>query len=142
MSSDTLRLVRAGERDHGAAQTAGMQREAGIAATTCGAENLWMGYVTLAPGVESGAHHHGDNESGIYVISGRARFRFGPNLGKSAEAGPGDFIHVPPHVVHIETNLSSTEPVLMIVARDHQEGVVVNVESDPSETEVGRRMWR
>lgn len=137
-----LTVVRASERDSQTAQTPGMIRAAGVAASTSGAQNLWMGYVTLAPGLESGVHHHGTNESGIYIISGNARFRFGDNLEKTAEAGPGDFIHVPPHVIHQESNLSQTEPVEMIVARDSQEGIVVNVELDPVQDDVGRRMWR
>jgi uncharacterized RmlC-like cupin family protein len=119
-----------------------MDRAAGVAGSTSGAKNLWMGYVTLAPGLESGVHHHGTNESGIYIISGQARFRFGENLQETVEAGPGDFIHVPPHVVHQEINVSQTDPVEMIVARDSQEGIVVNVEADPHQQDVGRRMWR
>lgn len=123
-----VRVVRPDERDRSTAQTAGMQREAGVAASTVGAEKIWVGYVTMAPGAKSGAHHHGAVESSIYIISGRARFRFGPKLEQSVEAGPGDFIYVPPEAVHQEINLSGDEPIEMIVARDGQENVVVNVE--------------
>jgi uncharacterized RmlC-like cupin family protein len=137
-----LTVIRADQRDSSGTATPGMNRAAGVAGSTAGAKNLWMGYVTIGPGVESGVHHHGTNESGIYIISGRARFRFGESLEQSTEAGPGDFIHVPPHAVHQEINLSATEPVEMIVARDSQEGIVVNVEADPVQEDVGRRMWR
>jgi uncharacterized RmlC-like cupin family protein len=137
-----LTVIRAEQRDRQTTQTPGMDRAAGVAGSTSGAKNLWMGYVTLAPGLESGVHHHGTNESGIYIISGQARFRFGENLQETVEAGPGDFIHVPPHVVHQEINVSQTDPVEMIVARDSQEGIVVNVEADPHQQDVGRRMWR
>ena len=138
----SLSVIRAAQRDTSGTATPGMDRAAGIAASTAGAENLWMGYVTIGPGVESGVHHHGTNESGIYIISGRARFRYGESLEQTAEVGPGDFIHVPPQAVHQEINLSQTEPVEMIVARDSQEAIVVNVEADPHQEDVGRRMWR
>ncbi len=123
-----LRVVRPDERDRGTGQTPGMQREAGVAGSTVGARKLWLGHVTMAPGAKSGAHHHSHVESAIYVISGRARFRFGPKLERSAEAGPGDFIFVPPLAVHQEINLSDDEPIEMIVARDGQENIVVNVD--------------
>ncbi len=123
-----LRVVRPQERDRGTAQTPGMQREAGIAASTVGARKLWVGHVTMAPGMKSGAHHHGPVESAIYIISGRARFRFGPKLEHTADAGPGDFVFVPPEVIHQELNMDGNAPVEMIVGRNGQENVVVNVE--------------
>ncbi len=123
-----LRVVRPDERDRATGQTPGMQREAGVASSTVGAKKLWLGHVTMTAGAKSGAHHHGSVESAIYVISGRARFRFGPKLEHSADAGPGDFVFVPPEAVHQEINLDENEPIEMIVARDGQENVVVNVE--------------
>ncbi len=128
-----LRVVRPRERDKGTAQTPGMHREAGIAASTVGAEKLWVGHVTMAPGEAGGPHHHGHVESAIYIISGRAQFRFGDRLEKTAEAGPGDFIYVPPQVVHQELNADGDTPVVMIVARDGQENVVVNVDVPEAE---------
>ena len=130
-----LRVVRPHERDRDTAQTPGMQREAGVAASTVGAQRIWVGHVTMAPGAKSGVHHHGPVESSIYVISGRARFRFGEGLSQEAEAGPGDFVYVPPEAVHQEINLDASAPVEMIVARDGQENVVVNIEMPEAETE-------
>jgi len=123
-----LRVVRPHERDKGTAQTPGMQREAGVSASTVGAERIWAGHVTMAPGAKSGVHHHGPVESSIYVISGRARFRFGAKLEREVEVGPGDFVYVPPEAIHQELNLDPNAPVEMIVARDGQENVVINVE--------------
>ena len=128
-----LRVVRPEERDRGTAQTPGMRREAGVAGSTVGASRLWVGHVTMAPGVSSGAHHHGPLESAIYVISGRARLRFGPRLERTVEAGPGDFVFVPSHAVHQEINVDANAPVEMIVARDGQENVVVNVDLPEAE---------
>jgi uncharacterized RmlC-like cupin family protein len=129
----TLRVIRPSERDRSTAQTPGMQREAGVAATTVGAEKLWVGHVTMAPGAKSGAHHHGPVESAIYIISGRARFRFGERLEQVAEAGPGDFIFVPPQAVHQEINADNDSPIEMIVSRNGQENIVVNVDVEGAE---------
>jgi len=126
----TLRVVRPHERDASTAQTPGMHREAGVAASTVGAERIWVGHVTMAPGMESGAHHHGPGESGIYIISGRARFRFGQKLEEAVEVSAGDFIYVPPEAIHQEINVDPNVPVEAIVVRDGQENVVVNVEME------------
>lgn len=134
MSGD-LRVVRPAERDRATAQTPGMERAAGVSAGTVGASGLWLGHVTLGPGVRSGVHHHGDVESAIYIIRGRARFRFGERLAKSLEAGPGDFVYVPPQAIHQEINLSPEAPIEMVVARNSQENVVVNVELPETEGE-------
>ncbi len=123
-----LRVVRPNERDLSTAQTPGMHREAGVSATTVGSKGIWVGHVTVGPAVRSGAHHHGDVESAIYIISGRARFRYGDRLEHVVEANPGDFIFVPPQVIHQEINALSDQPVAMIVCRDSQENVVVNVD--------------
>ena len=123
-----LRIVRPDERDVATAQTPGMQRAAGVAASTVGAEQLWLGHVTMAPGMVSGAHHHSAVESAIYIISGRARFRFGPQLEREIDAEPGDFVFVPPEVIHQELNMDDNAPVEMIVGRNGQENVVVNVD--------------
>lgn len=123
-----LKVVRQSERSNETGQTSGMIRLAGVARETARAQHLWMGFVTMKPGAQSGAHHHGHCESAIYIISGRARFLWGQRLEHLSEAGPGDFIFVPPRLIHREINPSDSEPVEMIVARDSAEGVVVNVD--------------
>ncbi len=72
-----LRIIHPDQRDAGTAQTPGMARVAGISATTSGATGIWMGEVKTQSGFRSGAHHHGDVESAIYVISGTLRMRWG-----------------------------------------------------------------
>ncbi|MBI4497797.1 MAG: cupin domain-containing protein, partial [Chloroflexi bacterium] len=112
-----LTVVRPAERDRATAQTPGMVREAGVSRETVGATTIWSGYVKTPPGSASGAHHHGDCETAIYVLSGRVRFSYGPKLDRTVEVGPGDFVFVPPIEVHVEENLSATEPVEFIVSR-------------------------
>jgi uncharacterized RmlC-like cupin family protein len=128
MTKPHVRIVRPHERDANTAQTPGMQRIAGIAHTTVGSQTIWMGEVTTGPGFRSGAHHHGDVESALYCLSGAYRFRWGDKLEHSAEGSAGDFIFVPPNVVHQEINTSQTEPLIFILARGSQENLVVNVE--------------
>lgn len=122
-----VRIIRPDERDPGTAQTAGMRREAGISASTAGSQGLWMGLGVNEPGGISGAHHHGENESGIYVLKGRLRFRWGEMLEHEAIAEPGDFIFVPPFEVHSEENLDPEHGAEFLLARNSQEAIVVNV---------------
>jgi uncharacterized RmlC-like cupin family protein len=121
-------VVHAGELDPNTPQTEGMTRMAAINAARAGAEKLWAGTVEIDPDAKTGAHHHGALESVIYVVSGQARMRWGERLEFTAEAGPGDFIYVPPYVPHQEINASPASPLSCVVVRSGQEAVVVNLE--------------
>jgi len=120
-------IIRRPERDRSTAQTPGMIREAGISASLTGSLGLWMGVAVNEPGQRSGAHHHGDNETGIYVLRGRVRFRWGARLEHVMDAEPGDFVFVPPYEVHLEENLDPEGPAELLLARTSQEQIVVNV---------------
>ena len=87
-----VRVVQASELDPNTPQTPGMERAAAITYGRAGAEKLWAGTVVIKPTARTGAHHHGPVESVIYVVSGRARMRWGKRLEFTAEAGPGDFV--------------------------------------------------
>jgi len=123
-----VRIVRADELDPNTPQTAGMQRAAAITTARAGAEKLWAGTVQIHPDAKTGAHHHGPVESVIYVVSGAARMRWGERLEFVAEAGPGDFIFVPPFVPHQEINASRDETLSCVLVRSGQEPVVVNLD--------------
>ncbi len=125
---DGVHVVRAGDLDPDTAQTPGMNRAAAITAARVGAEGLWAGTVVIHPRAVTGAHHHGPVESVIYVVSGRARMRWGERLEYVADAGPGDFIHVPPYVPHQEINASDEEPLSCVLVRTGQDPVVVNLD--------------
>jgi uncharacterized RmlC-like cupin family protein len=120
--------VKAGQLDANTPQTPGMTRAAAINHARTGAEKLWAGTVSIHPNAKTGAHHHGELESVIYVVKGRARMRWGERLEFVAEAGPGDFIYVPPFVPHQEINASSDDPLECVVVRSGQEPVVVNLD--------------
>jgi uncharacterized RmlC-like cupin family protein len=123
-----VRVVRANELDTNTPQTAGMNRAAAITQAKAGAARLWAGTVQIHPNAKTGAHHHGELESVIYVVRGRARMRWGERLEFTAEAGPGDFIYVPPFVPHQEINASTSESLECVLVRSGQEPVVVNLD--------------
>ena len=123
-----VRIVRGDELDLNTPQTPGMTRAAAITHARTGAQKLWAGTVAIAPNAKTGAHHHGALESVIYVVRGRARMRWGDRLEFVAEAGPGDFIYVPPYVPHQEINAEPSEPLECVLVRSDQEAVVVNLD--------------
>jgi uncharacterized RmlC-like cupin family protein len=132
--SDGVRIIRAGELDASTAQTLGMQRRAAVTTQRTGATKLWAGTVTIDAKAKTGAHHHGDLESVIYVVSGMARLRWGDRLEYVAEAEQGDFIFVPPYVPHQEINASDDLQLHCVLARSGQTGLVVNLDIEPVET--------
>ena len=130
---DGVRVMSGDACDTNTPQTPGMLRAAAITHARSGAEKLWAGTVRIDPAAKTGAHHHGDLESVIYVVRGRARMRWGERLEFVAEAGPGDFIFVPPYVPHQEINASEAEPLECVLVRSGQEPVVVNLPIDAVE---------
>jgi uncharacterized RmlC-like cupin family protein len=128
-----VRIVKPAELDFNTPQTPGMTRAAAIDFAKAGANKLWAGTVSVQPNAKTGAHHHGHLESIIYVVSGRARMRWGERLEYVAEADAGDFIYVPPWVPHQEINARTDEPLQCVLVRSDQEPVVVNLEIEPAE---------
>ena len=126
-SLEGVRIIRPEERSGATAQSAGMKREAAVSRETTDSTALWMGLATTPPGAVSAWHHHGDCETGIYVVSGRSRFSWGPGGTASAEVGPGDFLAVAPHAVHREEALGD-EPFVVVVARGCNGVLSVDVE--------------
>src|SRR5580700_10690821 len=112
-----VKVVPRDSLDSNTAQTQGMNRAAAINYARVGAQKLWAGTVNISANAKTGAHHHGALESVIYVVSGRARMRWGDRLEYTAEAGPGDFIYVPPYVPHQEINASPVETLECVLVR-------------------------
>ena len=131
--TEGVRVVRANDLDTNTPQTPGMSRAAAITTAKVGASKIWAGTVSILPNAKTGAHHHGGLESVIYVISGLARMRWGEKLEYVAEAGPGDFIYVPPFVPHQEINAGSDTPLECVLLRSGQDAVVVNLDIEPVE---------
>jgi uncharacterized RmlC-like cupin family protein len=119
-----------GELSEDTAQTPGMRRYEAISGSRNGSRKIWMGETHVGPGMVSADHHHGEAETGIYVVSGHPVFVFldGEDE-RRVEAGPGDYVYVPPYVPHREENPSVDEPAVVVLARSTQEGIVVNLPS-------------
>jgi uncharacterized RmlC-like cupin family protein len=135
-SVNGVRVIRGNALDTATAQTPGMLRAAAIDHAKAGAQKLWAGTVRIEANAKTGAHHHGELESVIYVVSGRARMRWGERLEFVADAGPGDFIFVPPYVPHQEINASESEPLSCVLVRSGQEPVVVNLDIPAAQEDV------
>lgn len=128
-----VRVITSEELNTNTVQTPGMSRAEAISHAMAGAEELWVGKVTIEPGSVSGVHHHGPLETVAYVVSGKSKLRWGPNLENVAEAGPGDFVYVPPYMPHQEINPSSGEPLIAVVIRSDQQPVVISVDIDDAD---------
>jgi uncharacterized RmlC-like cupin family protein len=131
--SNGVRVIPSDSLDQNTPQTPGMTRAAAINYARVGAQKIWAGTVKIEPNAKTGPHHHGSLESVIYVVDGRARMRWGEHLEFTAEAGPGDFIYIPPYVPHQEINALAQEPLKCVVVRSDQETVVVNLDIEPAE---------
>ena len=122
--SDPIRVVR-GDSLVPADPTPGMDRQRAFEL----AGRLWAGRVETAPGTTSGWHHHDSNESCLYVVRGILRLEFEGYDGH-LDAGPGDFVHVPAHTIHRESN-PTDEPSLAVIARAGAGIPTVNVDEPP-----------
>jgi uncharacterized RmlC-like cupin family protein len=128
-----VKIVRAGTLYTNTPQTPGMSRAAAITHARTGASKLWAGTVVVQPNAKTGPHHHGELETVLYIVRGRARMRWGERLEFSDEAGPGDFIYVPPYVPHQEINARTDEPCEAVVVRSGQDPIVVNLDLETPE---------
>lgn len=102
-------------------QTDNLPRKTAVQAT-----NLWIGRVSGAPAKDSGAHHHGEAETAGFIVSGTTRILHGQNYEQYSDFTTGDFLRVPAFLPHIERNLSETESVEFLTARNPQ-NIVVNL---------------
>ncbi len=130
---DGVRVIPHDQLDTNVPATPGMNRAAAINFARVGAQKLWAGTVHIHANAKTGAHHHGPLESVIYVVRGRARMRWGERLEFTAEAGPGDFIYVPPYVPHQEINASPSEDLECVLVRSDGQAIAINLDIEPAE---------
>jgi uncharacterized RmlC-like cupin family protein len=117
--------IRPDERSTSTGQNADMERSIAISAERVGSGGLYSSMVTTAPGAKTQVHHHGECETSIWIVSGEARYTFGPTgLEETFDAGPGDFVYIPAGEVHVEENASATEPLVVVITRNCPGSVV------------------
>ena len=117
--------IRPEERSTSTGQNADMERSIAISAERVGSVGLYSSMVTTAPGAKTRIHHHGECETSIWIVSGEARYTFGPTgLEETFDAGRGDFVYIPAGEVHVEENASATEPLVVVITRNCPGSVV------------------
>ncbi|MEU1344709.1 cupin domain-containing protein [Streptomyces sp. NPDC005827] len=130
-------VTRAGLEDVNTADSGGAVRVSGVSAQHTPARRLWYGKVSNEPGYRSVTHHHGEAETGGYVLSGRARIYFGEKFEDYVDMAEGDWVFVPPFMPHVECNLSRTKPLVWMTTRT-PENIVVNL---PDVADAELRDW-
>jgi len=112
-------------------QNDAMERAIAVSSGTVGSRGLYSSIVTTAPAGRTEVHHHGECETSIYVLHGRARFYSGDGLREVVEADEGDFVYVPAYEVHVEENASDREPLVVLLSRNCPDSVVHYVDGAP-----------
>jgi uncharacterized RmlC-like cupin family protein len=122
-----VNVVSADRFDLGTAQTPGSQRRAAIAPSLGIATAIWGGLFEVEPGARTGIHHHGEQDTIAFVLSGVCDIRWGDRGEFSARANAGDFIHVPAFLPHMEINPSDVLPFRWVVVRSTPTPIVINL---------------
>jgi uncharacterized RmlC-like cupin family protein len=125
-ANDRPIVTRQGGENRSTAQSGGMTLITGVGPQHTPATRLWFGKASNAPGFRSLPHHHGEAETGAYLLSGRARIYFGENFNEYVEMAAGDFMFVPPYLPHLEANLSTTEELWWLACRT-PENIIINL---------------
>ena len=139
MHKPSVRVVRRDQLSDDTPQTSGLRREVAFDSRNPDARVLGALLTTVLPGAATGAHHHGDQETILYVLEGTARYRWGDRLEHVVDVGPGDFVFIPPHTVHQEINASAAYPTVLVVTRSNPDPIVVNVPEPDKFTEPATR---
>jgi uncharacterized RmlC-like cupin family protein len=124
---EAIRVVSPEQFDLGTAQTPGSERRAAIAPELSVNSALWGGTFEVEPGSRTGIHHHGSQETIAYVLAGNCDIRWGAKGEFIAHAKPGDFIHVPAFLPHMEINPSKVQAFRWVVVRSTPTPIVVNL---------------
>ncbi|NGY64785.1 cupin domain-containing protein [Lentzea sp. NEAU-D13] len=125
-------VTRGGSENPDTANSGGAIRISGVSIQHTPATKLWFGKVTNEPGYRSVTHHHGEAETGGYVLSGRARIYFGEKFEDYVDMEEGDWVFVPPFMPHIECNLDRNKSLTWMTTRT-PENIVVNLDDVPDE---------
>ena len=72
-TGDRLVVTRSGKEHTGTSQSGGLALVTGVGPQHTPATKLWFGKASNKPGFRSLPHHHGEAETGAYLLSGRAR---------------------------------------------------------------------
>ena len=119
-------VTRKGSEDSETSQSGGLMLVSGVGPQHTPATKIWFGKASNPPGFRSLPHHHGEAETGAYVLSGHSRVYFGKNFEEYIDLSAGDFMFVPPFIPHLEVNMSTTEELWWLACRS-PDNIVVNL---------------
>jgi uncharacterized RmlC-like cupin family protein len=88
---------------------------------------MWGGVFFVEPAARTAIHHHGEQHTIAYVLSGTSYVRWGERGEFDATLHAGDFLYVPAWLPHQEINPSKTLSFQWIVVRSTSEPIVVNL---------------
>lgn len=131
-------VTRRGQEFDGTGQSGGAVRISGVSPQHTPATRLWFGRVSNEPGYRSLPHHHGEAETGGYVLTGAARIYFGADYGEYLDLTEGDFVFVPPFLPHVEANMSTVAELVWLTCRT-PDNIVVNLDEVQDATLAGFR---
>ena len=131
-------VTRRNQEHTGTGQSGGALRISGVSAQHTPATKIWFGKVSNEPGFRSLPHHHGEAETGGYLLHGAGRIYYGENYAEWIDMGEGDFVFVPPFMPHVEVNMSTTAELVWLTART-PENIVVNLPDVPDASLEGFR---
>jgi uncharacterized RmlC-like cupin family protein len=107
----------------------------GISRHTVGSTGLSMHLVVIPPGAKADPHLHVGYETGIFVLEGEVKTRWGESLEHEVVSVAGEFLFIPPGVPHEAINMSLTSAARAVVARNdsaEQDKVVPYAGADPN----------
>lgn len=130
MQYPSICVVRPEQLDSATAQTPGSQRLAAIHAGAGIDSPMWGGLFLVEPEAGTAIHHHGEQHTIAYVLSGSSYVRWGERGEFNATLYAGDFLYVPAWLPHQEMNPSRDVPFQWIVVRSTSEPIVVNLPDD------------
>jgi uncharacterized RmlC-like cupin family protein len=130
MEYQPIRVIRPEQFDSATAQTSGSQRLAAIHAGAGIVSPMWGGIFVVEPGARTGIHHHGEQNTIVYVLEGSSYVRWGERGEFDATVHAGDFVSVPAWLPHQEINPSAEIPFRWVVVRSTPEPIVVNLPDD------------
>ena len=90
-------ITRKGQEDTGTGQSGGCVRISGVSPQHTPATRIWFGKVSNEPGYRSYPHHHGEAETGGYVLKGKIELSV---AGRTYALEQGDsffFVSTHPH---------------------------------------------
>ncbi|MCP3803313.1 cupin domain-containing protein [Allokutzneria sp. A3M-2-11 16] len=131
-------VTRRGQEHGDTGQSGGAVRVSGVSPQHTPATRIWFGRVSNEPGYRSLPHHHGEAETGGYVLTGTARIYFGESYEQYLDMAEGDFVFVPPYMPHVEANMSTTEELVWLTCRT-PDNIVVNLPEVEDSTLAGYR---